>query len=97
MMQERERETFLGWQLARCVFATTPATVQDVIEYSGVEPGRTLLVPTLIDPLSVAPQPSSTAEAKLLWITNSSPHKNHQTAVASLRESCMPEEGHCQS
>jgi glycosyltransferase involved in cell wall biosynthesis len=86
MMQERERETFLGWQLARCVFATTPATVQDVIEYSGVEPGRTLLVPTLIDPLSVAPQPSSTAEAKLLWITNSSPHKNHQTAVASLRE-----------
>ena len=90
MMRQRERETFLGWQSARCVFATTPDTAQDVIEYSGVIAARTLLVPTLIEPLSVASQPSSTAEAKLLWITNSSPHKNHQAAVASLQEVLCP-------
>jgi hypothetical protein len=84
--RNRERETFAGWQLAQCVFATTPATVQDVVEYAGVDIRRALLVPTLIEPLTEAIQPGSTAEARLLWVTNSAAHKNHQIAITSLRE-----------
>jgi glycosyltransferase involved in cell wall biosynthesis len=84
--RKRERETFLGWHMANCVFATTPTTVEDVIAYAGVARERTLLVPTLIDPLTATPQPRMPAGDEILWVTNLAPHKNHPTAVAALHD-----------
>jgi glycosyltransferase involved in cell wall biosynthesis len=78
--------TMLGWRASRCVFATTPQTRKDAIEYAGIPADRALLVPTLVDPLardSTAPN-SSAASPYILWVTNPSPHKNHTAGVAAL-------------
>jgi hypothetical protein len=79
--------TFLGWRAARCVFATTPQTVSDVVGYAGVPSSRTLLAPTLIDPLidTIAPTQSVQDQPCILWVTNISPHKNHEAGVGAAR------------
>ena len=79
--------TFLAWRGARCVFATTPKTVRDVIEYAGVPVERTLLVPTLVDPLGAAASlpRELTSSHNIVWVTNLSQHKNHSMALAALQ------------
>jgi glycosyltransferase involved in cell wall biosynthesis len=83
-MQER---TFLGWRAARCVFATTPQTVNDVVSYVGVPSSRVLLTPTMIDPLinTVTPAENASDPPSIVWVTNPSPHKNHVVGVAAAR------------
>ena len=85
----RQVETHLGWRQARCVFATTPQTLSDAVSYAGVRRDRALLAPTLVDPIGGArplpPSGRSTGELYILWITNTSPHKNHQAAMEALR------------
>jgi glycosyltransferase involved in cell wall biosynthesis len=69
------------------VFATTPQTRADTVSYAGVRSENALLVPTLMDPIDddrPAPPPAGT-DPYILWITNSTPHKNHVMAMESLR------------
>jgi glycosyltransferase involved in cell wall biosynthesis len=88
-MWAKQEETFSSWRRSRFVFSTTPATLADVVSYAGVDPERAMLVPTLIDPLlgSDAGVPADTVagEPYILWVTNASPHKNAQGALAALR------------
>jgi hypothetical protein len=81
------QETYLGWRQARCVFATTPSTLEDVIGYGGTARSRAMLVPTLIDPIAVSDETvtAPAGEPGIVWVTNGSVHKNHRVAVEALR------------
>ncbi|MGI6856916.1 hypothetical protein [Mesorhizobium sp. 1B3] len=90
-MWAKQEETFRGWRSAKFVFSTTPATRQDVIEYARVPCERSILVPTLIDPLARsataqlgAPSPELPSNF-ILWVTNASPHKNTKCAIEALK------------
>ena len=80
----RQDETFLGWRMARCVFSTTPPTLTDVIEYPGIDPARALLVPTLVESPATVASSVAGLDRTILWVTNPSPHKNHQAAIQTL-------------
>jgi glycosyltransferase involved in cell wall biosynthesis len=84
---DRQLQTFLGWRDATCVFATTPQTTNDVVAYAGVAASRALLVPTLVDPLSglLEVNVKKPEAPYILWVTNTSLHKNHSAAVEALR------------
>jgi hypothetical protein len=80
------KETYLGWRSARCVFATTPQTLNDVIGYAGVRKANALLAPTLIDPVVLPAEVAAPpGEPGIVWVTNGSVHKNHPVAVEALR------------
>ena len=80
------KETYLGWRNARCVFATTPQTLSDVIGYAGVRKANALLAPTLIEPVVLpAEAEPPPGEPGIVWVTNGSVHKNHPVAVEALR------------
>jgi glycosyltransferase involved in cell wall biosynthesis len=83
----RQSETHLTWRRARCVFATTPQTRTDAVSYAGVARRHALLVPTLVDPIGDNAQlhDCGASEPYILWITNSTPHKNHKMAMEALR------------
>jgi glycosyltransferase involved in cell wall biosynthesis len=79
--------TFLGWRAARCVFSTTPQTAGDVVGYAGVPSARSLLTPTLIEPL-IGQKPAVQSvqdQPYLLWVTSPAPHKNHPVGVRAAR------------
>ncbi len=75
--------TFLGWRAARCVFATTPQTLGDVVGYAGVRASQALLTPTLIEWPKHRPQIAARdgSTPAIVWVTNPAPHKNHAAAV----------------
>ena len=79
-------DTFLYWRQSRCVFSTTPATVADTISFAGVEPAKARLMTNLVDPVAgIAPRPVRPVGDYILWITNTSPHKNHAKALEALK------------
>jgi hypothetical protein len=83
----RQIATHLGWRRANCVFCTTPQTRTDAISYAGVRASRVLLAPTLVDPIagSLRLLQTDKHDPYILWITNASAHKNHQSAMEALR------------
>ena len=79
--------TLLAWRNSRCVFATTPQTLRDAVEYAGIPSHKAILVPTLVDALGEE-QTSSAPPAALqsiIWVTNPTVHKNHSMAVAAMQ------------
>ena len=83
---EQNDDTLLYWRRARCVFSTTPGTVSDSIGYAGVAASRALLLPTLVDPLAGVSTPAPRPPGDyILWVTNTSPHKNHAKALEALK------------
>jgi len=80
--------TMTGWRRARCVCATTPSTLADVISYAGVRPDRAIYVPLQTEPPVVAANgnpPTIGAVPGILWVTNSAFHENHRNAVHALQ------------
>ena len=74
---------FLTLRAGRAAFATTPATVADIVGYAGVRASNAVLVPAL-DALPALRPPPKTPGRYILWITNTAAHKNHRAAVAAL-------------
>lgn len=80
------QDTFLYWRSARCVFSTSPGTVYDNISFAGVPARQVRLTPYLIDPVAgVKPIKPRPAGDYILWVTNTSPHKNHAKALEALK------------
>jgi glycosyltransferase involved in cell wall biosynthesis len=86
----QQLRTFLGWRAARCVFATTPETLSDVVSYAGVPSIRADLVPILAEtpkkPDPSIPSLQPTGAPSIVLITNLSPHKNNVLGVEILRK-----------
>jgi glycosyltransferase involved in cell wall biosynthesis len=78
-------ETLLYWRSARCVFSTTPVTTYDDISFAGVSAARTMQLPNLIDPVAGAHASPRPPGDYILWVTNTSPHKNHTRALEALK------------
>jgi hypothetical protein len=70
---------------ARCVLVTTPQTAADAVVYAGVRRERVLAAPLFFEnpaaPRATAVRPTSPF---ILWVTNSTPHKNHLAALDAL-------------
>ena len=84
---DAQTATLCAWRSSRCIFATTPQTLRDAIEYAGVPPNKAILVPTLVDALveqQMASAPTVDSPA-IVWVTNPTPHKNHAMAVAAMQ------------
>lgn len=80
--------TMRGWRSARCVFATTPSTLADVVSYAGVRADRAIYVPLQTEAPVAAAQwvlPRIGVAPGIFWVTNSAFHKNHHHAVRALQ------------
>lgn len=80
--------SYLYWRGSRCVFCTTPWTLDDTISFAGVAASKTLLLPTLVDPVAGFARAAAKSPPPgdyILWVTNTSPHKNHAKAAEALR------------
>ncbi len=69
---------------AQFVFATTPTTLNDTIQYAGLSPYRTHLAPMEFDTLDYPASNRKIADHYFLWPTNTTPHKNHVNAIKAL-------------
>jgi glycosyltransferase involved in cell wall biosynthesis len=79
-------DTLRYWRESRCVFSTTPGTVSDTVSFAGVSAARARLMPNLVDPVAgVAARPPRPPGNYILWVTNTSPHKNHAKALEALK------------
>ncbi len=68
------------------VLVTTQFTLQDALQYAGVDPKRLVQVPMLIPIFSQeAIGTNKTSEPYFLWTTNAAPHKNHVEVIKALR------------
>jgi len=70
---------------AQFVLTTTPHTLQDTIQYAGVNPNKTFLSPmefkTPAPPSSCCSLPE---KPYFVWVTNTTQHKNHERALRAL-------------
>lgn len=83
---EAKDDTFLYWRRARCVFSTSPGTTSDNVNFAGVSANRSLQLPNLLDPIQgVAPPSPRPPGDYIVWVTNTSPHKNHAKALEALK------------
>jgi glycosyltransferase involved in cell wall biosynthesis len=70
---------------ARCVFATTPHTAGDAVVYAGVRRERLLTMPLFAElPDAAAAGAPADAAPYIVWVTNTTPHKNHLVALDAL-------------
>ncbi|MET3520655.1 hypothetical protein [Mesorhizobium abyssinicae] len=71
---------------ATAVFASTPHTLEDVVQYVGVPRARTALAPMVADfsKLHGGAQADREQAAYMIWTTNAAPHKNHIMTLEAL-------------
>lgn len=83
---DRQVEAFRAWRHAECVFATDPATLDDVVGYAGVKRSRTRLLPPLWA-LYDAPLGAARTEFgdAVVWLTEPSPGHDAATVIEALR------------
>ncbi len=70
---------------ASFVITTTPQTQNDTIQYAGIDPRKVTMIPMdfcppLLPSTSVRPH----HRPYFLWVTNTSPHKNHLRSLQAL-------------
>lgn len=82
-----ERSTLIPFvRRAEFVLTTTPAASGDVHGYLGVPRDRIVQLPFFIDLKSSRGRcPSTPRDPYFVWLTNSSPHKNHLRVLDALR------------
>ncbi|MDG4854512.1 MULTISPECIES: glycosytransferase [unclassified Mesorhizobium] len=72
---------------ATAVFASTPHTLEDVVQYVGVPRARTALAPMVADFSKLhGRSPADREQAPyMIWTTNAAPHKNHIMTLEALQ------------
>jgi glycosyltransferase involved in cell wall biosynthesis len=82
-----EHGTFATLRGADYVLVTTPATLEDAIQYVGLPRERLILAPMEFDPPPASiTRRGDDREAYIVWTTNSSAHKNHLVTLEALEE-----------
>lgn len=71
-------------RLADTVFATQPATLEDAVQYCGINRARACLLPLEFDPINLMPEISDIKKPYIIWTTNTTQHKNHLNTLAGL-------------
>jgi glycosyltransferase involved in cell wall biosynthesis len=71
---------------AEKVLVTTPKTGEDAVGYAGAAPDKVVLMPLWSIELIATgtPVPQGASRSYALWVSNSTPHKNHLCAIAAL-------------
>jgi glycosyltransferase involved in cell wall biosynthesis len=78
----------LATRLADFVICTTEQTRRDCICYAGAEPKRVKLFPMEFDPFVIRDKSNDVSEANpyIVWTTNTTIHKNHETTISALEK-----------
>lgn len=76
--------SLLATRSAQFVLTTTPATREDAIQYSGLNPNHVYLAPMEFNTFDYKPSAKKIDEDYFIWSTNASPHKNHLNALKAL-------------
>lgn len=85
-ISDLEGQILLANRLADHVMVTTDVTLQDALQYAGVDPLRVTKVPMLVPEKGTAARNDHSAEpTHFIWTTNLAAHKNHRRALAALQ------------
>ncbi|MPR11896.1 glycosyltransferase [Microvirga tunisiensis] len=92
-----ENGTIQTARTAACVFASTPHTLEDVVQYVGIPRRKTALVPLAVDysKLKTADEGSGLEGRSnyFVWPTNAAPHKNHLMTLEALSRYYQVQQG----